>query len=208
MKKTYIIIIGIIAGIILSLFAFFYSRKLNSSSNINYELSINNSIDPTLGYENAPNVIIEYFDFTCPHCAHFHLEKLPKLYNDYIKTGKVKFISKNFLLRPQSLYPAIASRCAYEQGKYFEYSHKLFEEFLKSGPFGYNRANFIRIAYELNLDTLKFKDCLDNQKYRDIILNNTNEGLKDSVRATPTFFINNNKIEGDLPYEEFVKYIK
>ncbi|MEO0159017.1 MAG: DsbA family protein [candidate division WOR-3 bacterium] len=208
MKRNYIILLGLVIGILISLLAFFYSSKSTSKSVIEYSVYIKGAVDPTLGKEDAKTIIIEYFDFTCPHCAHFHLEKLPKLYKNYIENGKVKFISKSFLLRPQSLYPALASRCAYEQNKYWEYSHKLFDEFLRSGPFAYNRANFIRIAYELKLDTLEFIKCFDSQKYKDIILRNVEEGLKDSIRATPTFIINGQKIEGDLPYEKFVKFIK
>jgi len=208
MKKNYIILIGIFVGIIISFLAFIYSRNLNKKQKIEYKVQIKDTENPTLGYENAQNTIIEYFDFTCPHCANFHLQKLPKLYNEYIQNGKVKFISKNFLLRPQSLEPALASRCAYEQGKYWEYSQELFNEFLKSGPFAYNKRNFIRIAYELKLDTLKFINCFDSKKYKDIILKDTEEGLKDSIRATPTFIINGQKVEGDLPYEELIKFIK
>ncbi len=208
MKRNFIILLGFFVGILISFIAFFYSTNKSYKLPKEYKVFIKDAIDPTLGKENAQNVIIEYFDFTCPHCAHFHLEKLPKLYKDYIETGKIKYISKIFLLRPQSLPPALASRCAYEQNKYWEYSHKLFEEFLKSGPFGYNRANFIRIAYELNLDTLEFIKCFDSQKYKDIIFKNVEEGIKDSVRATPTFIINGQRVEGNLPYEEFIKFLK
>ncbi len=208
MKKQIVILLGIVVGIIISLITFFYSRNLNSSKVIEYKLVLKDVPSPTLGFESAKNTIIEYTDFTCPHCANFHLEKLPKLYKDYIEKGKVKFISKSFLLRPQSLPPALASRCAYEQNKYFEYSHKLFKEFKKGGPFAYNRENFLRIAKDLNLDINKFKECFDSQKYREAILKELDEGLKDGIRATPTFIINGQKIEGNLPYEEFVKYIK
>ncbi|MCS7245961.1 MAG: DsbA family protein [candidate division WOR-3 bacterium] len=207
MKKKHIIILGIVAGIVVSIIAF-VSVNAKKSNYREYDIIIKNALSPTLGYENSKDSIVEYFDFTCPHCANFHLENLPKLYEEYIKTGKLKFISKIFLLRPQSIYPALASRCAYEQNKYWSYSKRLFEEFLKSGPFSYNRANYIRIASELNLDTIKFRECFDSQKYKDVILNETNEALKREVKATPTFFINNQKVEGNLPYDEFVKYIR
>lgn len=207
MQKNKVILLGIVVGIIVSIVAFL-SVNMKKSDYKEYEIIIKNATSPTLGYENSKDSIVEYFDFTCPHCANFHLENLPKLYDEYIKTGKIKFISKIFLLRPQSLYPALASKCAYEQNKYWSYSQRLFEEFLKSGPFSYNRANYIKIASELNLDTIKFRECFDSQKYKDIILKETNEALQKGINATPTFFINSQKVEGNLPYEEFVKYIK
>ncbi|MEO0223934.1 MAG: thioredoxin domain-containing protein [candidate division WOR-3 bacterium] len=80
MKKNYIILIGIVVGIIISFLAFIYSRNLNQKQNIEYKVQIKDAENPTLGYENAQNTIVEYFDFTCPHCANFHLQKLPKLY--------------------------------------------------------------------------------------------------------------------------------
>ncbi len=208
MKRKIVVLLGIVVGVLISLITFFYSKNLNSSKVIEYKLTVKDALSPTLGSENAKNTIIEYSDFTCPHCANFHLEKLPKLYKEYIEKGKVKFISKSFLLRPQSLSPALASRCAYEQNKYFEYSHKLFEEFKRGGPFAYNRENFLRIAKNLHLDINKFKECFDSQKYRESILKELDEGLKDSIKATPTFIINGQKVEGDLPYEEFTKYIR
>ncbi len=209
-NRNLLIILGLIIGLVVAFLA--YKTAFSPSSGglkVDPSLVVSGEPDPTIGVPDAPIVIEEYSDFTCPHCAHFSLDVLPKLYRDYIKTGKVKFVFKPFLRTPQSLAPSLAALCAYEQdpAKFWEYHEKLFEGFLKAGPPYYNKRNFIALANQLGLDVEKFKQCYESQKYKEDLLTLQKEALERGVRATPTLFIAGYPIEGAPPYEDLKQLI-
>ncbi len=209
-QKRNLILAGIVIGLIVIFLAY---KSINSTSSSGFKvdpsLVVQNEPDPTIGKPDALIVIEEYSDFTCPHCARFSLETLPKLYRDYIKTGKVKFVFKTFLRTPQSLAPSNAALCAYEQDpvKFWEYHEKLFEGFYKAGPPYYNKRNFIAIAHQMGLDVEKFKQCIESQKYKKDLLEIQKEALERGVRATPTLFIAGYPIEGAPPYQDLKQLI-
>ena len=209
-NRKFLIIVGLIIGLVVAFLA--YKTAVSPSSGglkVDPSLVVSGEPDPTIGVPNAPIVIEEYSDFTCPHCAHFSLDVLPKLYKDYIKTGKVKFVFKPFLRTPQSIAPSIAALCVYEQDpvKFWEYHEKLFEGFLKAGPPYYNKRNFIALANQMGLDVQKFKECYEGQKFKEDLTILHKEALERGVRATPTLFIAGYPIEGAPPYEDLKQLI-
>lgn len=103
--------------------------ELQKPSNRSLALSLINSKDPTLGKKDAPVIMIEFSDFQCPFCGRFWKDTLPQIKKDYVDTGKVLFVYKDFPLRqihPLAQKAAEAANCAAEQGKFWEYHDALF----------------------------------------------------------------------------------
>ena len=87
--------------------------------------------DPVLGDAGAPVTIIEFGDYQCPSCRLFWVDVEPRLKKDYIDTGKVKLVFRDFPIvenHPEAIVAAMAAQCAAEQGKYWQYHDKLFRE--------------------------------------------------------------------------------
>lgn len=160
--------------------------------------------DPVKGDKDAPVTIIEFSDFQCPFCSRFFEQTLPQIKTNYIDTGKVKFVYRDFPLdsiHPQARPAALASECADEQGKFWEMHDLLFQkqdEWVSTGtPF------FKKYAKDLGLDSSKFNTCLDSKKYDDEIQSDLNDGANAGVQGTPAFFVNGISLSGAQPYSAF-----
>lgn len=156
----------------------------------------------TKGPAAAPVTIFEWSDYECPFCQRAQ-DVLQRLQGEFPDT--VRFVFKDFPLRshPNALPAALAARCAGAQGRYWEYHDLLFV-----GQPDLARDHLLGYARRLGLDASAFTECLDSGRYRDAVLAEQREGREAGVRATPTFFINQRKIEGALPLEEFRDAIK
>lgn len=152
---------------------------------------------------SAPITLVEFSDFECPFCAR-HYPTLTKIFDDY--KGKVRLVYKHFPLsiHPNSQKAAEASECADEQGKFWEYHDKLFENLAASG---YSVANFKQWAKDLGLNSGKFDECLDSGKFAQKVKDNFQEGSGKGVNGTPATFINGQLVSGALPYESFKQII-
>jgi len=152
---------------------------------------------------SAPITLVEFSDFECPFCAR-HYPTLTKVLDDY--KGKVRLVYKHFPLsiHPNSQKAAEASECADEQGKFWEYHDKLFENLAASG---YSVANFKQWAKDLGLDSGKFDGCLDSGKFAQKVRDDFQEGSGKGVNGTPATFINGQLVSGALPYESFKQII-
>lgn len=200
-KKTYLLIAGIF--IIIALF-FYFKGSPNDDVIINMTEVIGTG-RPTIGNANAPVTIVEFSDFQCTHCATFAKQEFPQLKREYIDTGKVKFIFRNFPIyqvHPQAMQAAEAALCIYQQENitgYMTYSEKLF-------------TNAESLTTEI-LNTLaqeqgvNISSCLDSHQFRNDVLKDMEDGSKAGVKGTPSFVINGKFIEGVLPYQEFKKII-
>ncbi|MBI5071457.1 thioredoxin domain-containing protein [Candidatus Falkowbacteria bacterium] len=158
--------------------------------------------DHVRGNFDAPITLVEYSDFECPYCGK-HFPTLNKILNDY--KGQVRLVYKHFPLsfHQNSEKAAEASECASEQGKFWEYHDKLFEN--QSG--GYSIANFKQWANDLNLDTSKFNDCLDSGKFASKVQADLADGQNRGVGGTPATFVNGQLVSGAVPYESFKNVI-
>ncbi len=157
------------------------------------------------GNKNAKVTIYEYSDFECPYCGQFYTTTYKELMTKYVDTGKVKIAFKDFPLsfHPQAQKAAEASRCALEQGKFWEMHDKLFENQTTLSV-----ENFKKWAGELKLDTNKFNQCLDSSKYADAVKKDLAEGLKLGVQGTPSFVIGDTALVGAQPMAAFEKIIE
>lgn len=169
--------------------------------NENYEYEeVSVDDDPIKGDINAPVTIIEFSDFQCPFCAKFYIETLPQIQKNYIDTGKVKLIYRDFPLssiHPQAQEAAEAAQCVYAQGgdeAYYEMHDLLFE------TQDLSNNNLKLLARSLGYD---ISDCLDSNEMEAEVLADLADGSAAGVSGTPAFFINGIKIEGAQPYANF-----
>lgn len=158
---------------------------------------------PSAGPENAPITILEFSDFHCPFCKRVGptLEEVMKNYK-----GKVRRIWRHFPLPMHAGADRThqASECAHEQGKFWEYHDKIFENQAQAK----NEGALVSFAKQIKLDQNKFKKCLSQEKYKKLIQQEMAKGSKAGVRGTPTLFVNGQRLPGAVPYESFDSIIK
>lgn len=154
--------------------------------------------DPIKGDTKAPVTIVEFSDFQCPFCKRFYDQVLPSLDKEYISTGKVRLVFRDYPLEfhKNALPAAIAANCAQEQGKYWEVHNFLFEH-----PDKLDTASMLSSADELNINREKFEKCVNDKTKEAEINKDFQDGQLYGVRGTPSFFIgktedNKNELTG------------
>ena len=176
---------------------------------------VSENIKP-IGDENAKITVVEFADYRCPFCHKFHTETLDKIKTNFINTGDVKYLFRDFVVNDRGEYKgsaqaAIASHCASEQGKYWEYSKEIYNNFKPEPQQWINIESLLTFANNVQIpDIDKFKSCIESGKYQNIINENRVLGRELGLTGTPAFVIlKDGKIEnilsGALPYEEFEK---
>ncbi len=162
----------------------------------NVKVSIDD--DPIKGDTKAPVTIVEFSDFQCPFCKRFYDQVLPSLDKEYISTGKVRLVFRDYPLEfhKNALPAAIAANCAQEQGKYWEVHNFLFEH-----PDKLDTVSMLSSADELNLNREKFEKCVNDKTKEAEINKDFQDGQLYGVRGTPSFFIgktedNKNELTG------------
>ena len=183
-----------------------YVKSLQADSNVVVLLSaprVEVAHDPARvrGNPKAPIMIVEFSDYQCPYChqAESTVKEVLAKYGD-----KVSLSYRDFPLtsiHPQALIAAEASRCALEQGKFWEYHDQLF------AASTLEKDALVEYARNLKLDEKQFDSCLKGEKYKADIEKDADEGRKAGVNGTPGFFINGVSISGAKPKEEFTKVI-
>ena len=199
------IIIGIIAG---SVVVMSTTDSSDSGTLTISKLSENGS--PIMGNPNAPITILEWGDYQCTFCYKFHQNTLNVINEEFIETGKVKMIFKDYPLNgPDSKLAAEASYCANDQDKYWEYHDQVYENWAGERTGWITRESLTQFAESVNLDVLKFNKCLDENKYKNKINSIYEFGNEIGVDATPSFLVFNDeriiKIRGNQPLEVFLK---
>ncbi|MEK6890626.1 MAG: DsbA family protein [Nanoarchaeota archaeon] len=168
--------------------------------------------DPVLGDKNAPISIVEFSDFQCPFCERAYSGAVAEFKNsDYFKKGQVNLVFKHFPLNsihPQAQKAAEASVCASNQGKFWEYHDKLFEN-----QQALDIASLKSYASQLGLDTGKFNKCLDGGEAASKVTKDLAASSAAGGRGTPYFvFVNKNgetqAVSGAVPYANFEAAIK
>lgn len=151
----------------------------------------------------AKVTILEFSDFGCSHCRDFALGQGQQLRQEYEKTGQVRFEFKPFVLDwNRTADPANAAICAADQGKFWDYHDALFIRQGSSAQ-AFSPAALKGYAAELGLDANAFNRCVDKRERYALLDKVGAEGRMRGVNATPTFFINGQKIEGAAAYEVF-----
>lgn len=213
MKDNLFIVAAIIlAGIIIS-GAIIYKGDDNINNintvpiagNDNNNFRLMEDDDVFKGNPDAPVIIVEFSDFQCPFCATFYQNTLSQIEENYIKTGKVKFIFRDFPLSGHlnAQKAAEAAECADEQGKFWEMHNMIFDN---QGAIGV--VDLKQNAKSLGIDITAFNNCLDSGKYADEVIKDMNDGIAAGVKGTPTFFINGEKLVGAQPFSVFEQIIE
>lgn len=170
---------------------------------------------PALGEANAPITLVEFSDFQCPYCARHASQTLPQLEENFINTGKLRYVASDYPLPNHAQAPkaAEAAHCAQEQGRFWEASRKFFENYSEL-----EEEKLHEYAAEIGLDTEKFTECLASHRHAEAVAANKSAGAKAGVAATPTFLLGYTQpggefrataqIRGAHPYETFVQEIE
>lgn len=162
--------------------------------------------DPILGNPDAPVVIVEFADFQCPFCKRLYEDAEAKVISNYVKTGKAKWVYRDFPLTSihgMAQKAAEAAECADEQGEFWAYHDLLYARQNELSV-----ANFKAWAQELGLNKNKFNDCLDSGKYEEEVQKDFKDGQAVGVSGTPATFINGRIITGAVPFERFEQIIE
>lgn len=154
------------------------------------------------GAKDAKVVLVEFGDFECPACGAAY-PIVTQIISEY--DGKIKFVFREFPLpnHVNGKISAYAAEAAGAQGKFFEMYDALYQNQKDWGEDKNPGAFFEKYAKNISLDVNKFKSDVENKKYDERIQKDVNDGNALGVSATPTFFINGEKITGGLPYDQF-----
>lgn len=221
MPRFYLFLFPVLIGVIVGTFLSYYVDekqelfKDSVSNNNDTILTKNNLIEggsPVMGSKHASITILEWGDYQCTFCYRFHQNSLKVLYEEYVETGKVNIVFKDFPLNgPDSILAAEATYCAQDQGKYWDYHNILYNNWAGERTGWITRSSLIEFAQELDLDVKQFTHCIDNHTYKTKILELEQFGKDIGVDATPTFLIFNDekviKIRGNQPLDVFRKAI-
>ena len=207
--KFYYFLIPIMIGVITGVFLVSYQPE-NENSKI---LTVSKLIEggsPVWGDSNAPITILEWGDYQCTFCYKFHQDTLNKINEEYIQTGKVKIIFKDFPLNgPDSKLAAEATYCAHDQNKYWQYHNQLYENWAGERTGWITKEVLSEFAKTIDLDIAEFNKCLDESKYKNKINSIYEFGSEIGINATPSFLVFNDqkiiKIRGNQPLEVFLK---
>lgn len=159
-----------------------------------------------LGAKDAPVVIEEFSDFQCPFCRRHALTTFSQIKADLIDKGLVRYVFHDLPLtniHPEAYKAHLAAHCAGEQGKFWEYGHKLFENQQALQP-----EKLAEYAGELGLDVATWQNCLREERYKSKVDENINLAKERGVTGTPAFFINGEQISGAQPYQVFLNVIQ
>jgi len=202
----------LVAALLVSGSIVFYS--LNTGGNagtadikgVKVDVSIDD--DPMLGNPKAKITLVEFSDFQCPFCRSFWSGAFQQIKKEYIDTGKVRFVYRDFPLsfHPAALPAAQAAQCAHDQGKFWEMHDKLFEEQARqgTGTVQFSETDIKQWASQIpGLDMNKWTVCVSSGKYISEIDKDTKEGTSYGVSGTPTVFINGKPVVGAQPFSAF-----
>jgi len=165
--------------------------------------------DMALGPADAKVTITEYASMTCPHCAAFNEQVFPKIKSEFIDTGKIRYIFREFPLDSKAAAGSMLSRCIAkgEAAKYFTVTDLLCRQ-QNDWVMKNTTETLTRIGKQAGLSQQEVEACLKDQSLLDKIAADqkyASDVLK--VDSTPTFFINGEKIKGETSFDEFSKKI-
>jgi protein-disulfide isomerase len=183
------------------------TQETTSTNIVSNTFTANGS--PILGDPDAPITLIEFGDYQCHFCnVHFHNTE-HNLLENYIETGKVKMIFKDFtIIGPDSINAAHGAHCANDQGKFWQYHDILYNNWTGENNGWASSDNLLRFAQEIELDVDQWSDCMIDEKHSKTIVDSNKDARDLGITGTPAFFVIGpdnkiTKISGAQPYENF-----
>ena len=209
MSKIILLVIPIVIGITTGAVLASLYQETNSDNSLTAAKLITNG-SPILGDINAPVTMVEWGDYQCTFCYKFHQNTLSIIKEDFIDTGKVRVIFRDFPLNgPDSVLAAEAAHCANNQGKYWQYHDELYTNWGGERTGWITRESLNKFADIVNLNLDEFNACLDDHTYQDMVMAQYEHGQEIGIDATPSFLIFDGqktiKIRGNQPVETFLR---
>ena len=209
MTKLYLLTVPVIIGIVVGVFLTTLPETEKNSEVFTVSKLIENG-SPIMGESEASITILEWGDYQCTFCYKFHQNTLSVIKEDFIKSGKVKLVFKDFPLNgPDSQLAAEAAYCAEDQGKYWQYHDELYKNWGGERTGWITRESLDRFASTVSLDLTEFNTCLNEHKYQNRVIALHEFGKEVGIDATPSFLVFNDqkiiKIRGNQPLEVFLK---
>jgi protein-disulfide isomerase len=162
-----------------------------------------------LGDPDAPVLIEEYSDFQCPYCRIFHEETLPLIIEEYVETGKVRFVFRHYtIIGRESADAANASLCAAEENRFWEYADIVYANQSGENSGDLSERRLLAFAETLGLNTDEFSACLNETRYEDTVLEDLSAALNVGFDSTPSFIINGKALIGAQPFSVFQQAIE
>lgn len=163
----------------------------------------------TRGADDAPVTIIEFADFQCPNCRRFAENAGSQIEEEYVANDLVRVEFRNMaFIGSESVLAAEAAQCANDQGMFWEYHDKLFEEQGGENSGAFSASRLKRFAGELGLDQASFDACLDNGTHQQMVLDETDAARDAGVESTPWLFINGEVVKGAQSFDVFQEVIE
>ncbi len=199
------------ALLIITLFYFMSDGSGEQTGNVVQQLpgkqaAVNVGVDDdaVLGESDAPVTIIEFSDYECPFCGRHYRETYPLLKKNYIESGKVKLVFRDFPLNfhPNAFPAAVAAECVRKQGgdvAYWKMHDAIFENQQAISP-----SQLTQLASGLGYN---IQQCLSSNTYKDEVEKDMADGSSAGVSGTPAFIINKKLISGACPYSTFEQAI-
>ena len=194
----------------LIVFLFFLS-SFSAQSLLAIETSANEitNDDFIIGNENAPITIIEYASMSCSHCADFHVNTLPDLKKEFIDTGKVRMVFRDYPFNYPALLGSMMMRCIPNDVRY-DYMNALYQlqtSWVNRDP-KISKKELYKIMQSGGMTKEEFNTCYGNLDNENLILEGVMAAQKDfNIKSTPSFIVNGNLVEGNKSIKEFRQII-
>jgi protein-disulfide isomerase len=166
---------------------------------------------PILGDPDAPITLVEFGDYQCHYCNVFFETTEKDIIKNYVETGKVKIIFKDYnIIGEDSVKASQGAHCAKDQGMFWEYHDTLYSHWTGENNGWASGTNLTNFAEEIGLDMNAWTECMMQQKHSQIILSSNEDARALELTGTPAFFVINSedqvsKLFGAQPFEAFKK---
>jgi protein-disulfide isomerase len=158
--------------------------------------------DYSIGPKDAKVVIVEYASLTCPHCANFHTKEMPPIKKEFVETGKVRFVYRDFPLDRTALLAAMIARCA-GRDRYFAFLDTFYATQSQWAGASNPQTALMSLARLGGMAQKDFEACTRNEEVQNAILAQRLEGSNEfKIRSTPTVFVNGASYSGGMTAEQ------
>jgi len=161
-----------------------------------------------IGRDDAPVKVVAFEDFQCPFCLQFTAEQEGEIIEQFVKTGRMQLEYQHLpILGPESVKAALASQCAADQDKFWQYHDQLFLVQAEADQFGNEKKNIGRFsdenlkkfAADLGLDTAEFNTCFDSSEHLDLVTQQQRTAGQFGITGTPGFLVNGQPLGAGTP---------
>jgi protein-disulfide isomerase len=216
LSRPFLLIAGALVVVLVVVLAIFIATSGGSDSDelvgLLEEASANLPADlvdgAKIGSADAPVKITAFEDFQCPFCLKFTAEQEGEIIEQFVKTGRVQFDYQHLpILGAESVKAALASQCAADQDKFWQYHNRLFLEQARNDQIGNEKLNVGRFsddnlkkfAGEVGLDTAEFNTCFDSSEHLDLITEQQRVARQFGITGTPGFLVNGQPLGAGTP---------